>query len=103
MSRFDASPGHSVFIFFYNQQVTTIRQENQTVRSVPPLVGRSVREPPQDGSEYKTIELIALRLRDAWAASLIYAFRRWEASTPAAFGRSSSFRGCQRRRSSVSC
>jgi hypothetical protein len=25
-----------------------------------------VREPPQDGSEYKTIELIALRLQDAW-------------------------------------
>jgi hypothetical protein len=32
----------------------------------PPRVGRSVREPPQDGSEYKAIELIALRLRDAW-------------------------------------
>jgi hypothetical protein len=65
-ARFDASPGHSAFIFFYNQQVITIQQENQTVRSVPPRVGRSVREPPQDGSEYKTIELIALRLQDAW-------------------------------------
>src|SRR5882762_4630185 len=64
--RFDASPGHSSFIFFYNQQFITIQPENQTVRSVSPLVGRSVREPPQDGSEYKTIELIALRLRDAW-------------------------------------
>ena len=31
-----------------------------------PRVARSVREPPLDGSEYKTIELIALRLRDAW-------------------------------------
>jgi hypothetical protein len=75
-------PGHSAFILFYNQQVTTIQQENQTVRSVPPRVGRSVREPPQDGSEYKTIELIALRLRDAWVGEFyrfIYAFRRWEA------------------------
>jgi len=62
---FDASPGHSAFIFFYNQQVRTIHQENQTLRSVPPRVGRSVREPPQGGSEYKAIELIALRLRDA--------------------------------------
>jgi hypothetical protein len=26
---------------------------------VPLWVGRSVREPPQDGSEYKTIELMA--------------------------------------------
>src|SRR5713101_6871416 len=64
------SPGHSAFILFYNQQVTTIQPENQTVRSVPPRVGRSVREPPQDGSEYKTIELIALRLRDAWVGEL---------------------------------
>jgi hypothetical protein len=55
-----------VFIFFYNQQVIEIQQKNQTVRSMPPRVARSVREPPQDGSEYKTIELIALRLRDAW-------------------------------------
>jgi hypothetical protein len=55
-----------VFIFFYNQQLITIKQENQTLRSVPPRVGRSVREPPQDGSEYRTIELIALGLRDAW-------------------------------------
>ena len=64
--RFDASPGHSSFIFFYNQQVTTIRQENQTFRPVAPQVARSVRERPQDRSEYRTIELIALRLRDAW-------------------------------------
>ena len=63
---FESSPGHSTFILFYNQQVITIRQETQTVRSVPPRVARSVREPPQDGSEYRTIELIALRLRDAW-------------------------------------
>src|SRR5882762_8846577 len=63
--RFESSPGHSAFIFFYNQQLITIQPENQTVSSVPPRVGRSVREPPQDGSEYKTIELIALRLRDA--------------------------------------
>ena len=55
-----------MFIFFYNQELITIQPENQTVRSVPPRVGRSVRERPQDGSEYKTIELIALRLRDAW-------------------------------------
>ncbi len=66
MSRFDASPGHSAFNFFYNQQLIKTQQENQTFRSVPPWVGRSVREPPQDGGEYKTIELIALRLRDAW-------------------------------------
>jgi hypothetical protein len=55
-----------VFIFFYNQQVTTIKPENQTFRPLAPRVARSVRERPQDGSEYKTIELIALRLRDAW-------------------------------------
>jgi len=61
----ESSPGHSSIIFFYNQQVITIHPENQTVCSVPPRVGRSVREPPQDGTEYKTIELIALRLRDA--------------------------------------
>jgi hypothetical protein len=60
-----------VFILFYNQQLITIQPENQTVRSVPPRVGRSVREPPQDGSEYKTIKLIALRLRDAWSASYL--------------------------------
>src|SRR5882762_2145843 len=64
--RFESSPGHSSFIFFYNQQVITTHQENQTVRSVPPRVGRSVRERPRDRSEYRTIELIALRLRDAW-------------------------------------
>ena len=77
--RFDASPGHSVFIFFYNQEVTTLQPENQTVRSVPPRVGRSVREPPQDGSEYKTIEPIALRLRDA--------LRRLVLSTPSDDGK----------------
>jgi hypothetical protein len=66
MSRFDASPGHSAFIFFYIQQVTTIQQENQTFRPVAPRVARSVRERPRDRSEYRTIELISLRLRDAW-------------------------------------
>ena len=35
MSRFDASPGHSAFISFYNQQLRTIQAENKTVRSVP--------------------------------------------------------------------
>ena len=55
-----------MFIFLYNQQVKTIQQENQTVRPVAPWVARSVRERPQDRSEYRTIELIALRLRDAW-------------------------------------
>jgi hypothetical protein len=64
--RFDSSPGHSSIIFFYNQQVKTIQPENKTVRSVAPWVVRSVREPPQDRSEYRTIELITLRLRDAW-------------------------------------
>src|SRR5882762_6820790 len=64
--RFESSPGHSAFIFFYIQHLITIKPENQTLRSVPPRVGRSVRETPQDGSEYKPIELIALRLRDAW-------------------------------------
>jgi hypothetical protein len=78
-SRFEASPGHSAFIFFYNQQVITIKQENQTVRSVPPRVARSVREPPQDGSEYKTIELIALRCETPGSATFICAFRGWEA------------------------
>src|SRR6266446_1063065 len=77
--RFDASPGHSAFILFYNQQVITIHQENKTLRSMPPRVGRSVREPPQDGSEYKTIEPIALRLRDA--------LRRLLLSTPSDDGK----------------
>src|SRR5438552_1502966 len=102
--RFDASPGHFAFIFFYNQQVMTIRQENQTVRSVPPRVGRSVREPPQDGSEYKTIALIALRLRDA--------LRRRVLSTPSDDGKpelrrhsgeTTASAGVNGRRSSVSC
>ena len=64
--RFESSPGHSAFFFFYNQQVITIQQENQAFHAVTPRVARSVRERPQDGGEYKTIELIALRLRDAW-------------------------------------
>jgi hypothetical protein len=37
MSRFDASPGHSCFIFFYNQQVTAIQQKIKL--SVPCLHG----------------------------------------------------------------
>jgi hypothetical protein len=87
-----------VFIFFYTQQVITIQPENKTVRSVPPRVGRSVREPPQDGSEYKAIRLIAVRsvVRCAESASLIHAFTRWEVLSPAAFGRNNGFRGCQR-------
>jgi hypothetical protein len=66
LQKFDASPGHSSFIFFYNQQVTTIQQENQTFHPVAPRVGRSVRDRPQDRSEYRTTELIDLRLRNAW-------------------------------------
>src|ERR1700730_10763016 len=60
--RFEASPGHSSVILFSNQQVITIQQENQTLRSVPLWVGRSVREPPQDGSEYEATRLIELPL-----------------------------------------
>jgi hypothetical protein len=59
-------PLPGIIRLFYNQQVTTITPENQTVRPVPPRVPRSVRERPQDRSEYRTIELIALPLRDAW-------------------------------------
>ena len=55
-----------MFIFFYNQEITTLQPENQTFRPVAPRVARSVRERPQDRSEYRTVELIALRLRDAW-------------------------------------
>jgi hypothetical protein len=32
--RFESSPGHSVFILFYNQEVTTLQPENQTFRPV---------------------------------------------------------------------
>src|SRR2546430_16097389 len=101
-SRFDASPGHSVFIFFYNQQRITIQPENKTVRSVPPRVGRSVREPPQDGSEYKTIELIALRLRGAWVGEF-YAFRRWKPELRRHSEETMASVGVNGRRSSVSC
>ena len=62
---------------------------------MPLRVGRSVREPPQDGSEYKTIELIALRLRDAWVGEF-YAFRRWKPELRRRSGRNNGFRGCQR-------
>src|SRR5260370_6417407 len=55
--RFDSSPGHSAFILLYNQQVITIQPENQTLRSVPLWVGRSVREPPQDGANEKRPDL----------------------------------------------
>jgi hypothetical protein len=64
--RFESSPGHFAFIFFYNQQVTTIHTKVKLSVPWPPWVARSVRERPQDRSEYRTIELIALRLRDAW-------------------------------------
>src|SRR5882762_3200816 len=94
--RFESSPGHSAFIFFYNQQVITIQQENQTVRSVPPRVGRSVREPPQDGSEYKTIELIALRLRDPWVGELSTPSDDGKPELRPAFGRNNGSRGSQR-------
>ena len=74
--RFESSLGHSAFIFFYNQEVTTLHQENQTFRPVAPRVARSVRERPQGGSEYKTIELIALRLGDAWVGEFCLRLQR---------------------------
>ena len=71
--------------------------QGSPIRSLPPLVGRSEREPPQDGSEYKTIELIALRLRDALRRRVLSTpSDDGKPQTPAAFGRNSGFGGCQR-------
>ncbi len=53
-----------LFSFIINKLQRSNKKSNCPFRA--PRVARSVREPPQDGSEYKTIELIALRLRDAW-------------------------------------
>src|SRR5882762_4046135 len=76
--------------------------QGSPIRSLPPLVGRSEREPPQDGSEYTTIELIALRLRDALRRRVLSTpSDDGKPQTPAAFGKDHGFRGCQRTRAPV--
>jgi hypothetical protein len=90
-------PGNPDFFSSIINKLQRSNKKNQTLRSVLLWVGRSVREPTQDGSEYKAIRLIAMRsvVRCAESASLIHAFTRWEVLSPAAFGRNDGIRGSQ--------
>jgi hypothetical protein len=82
------------FLLYSTSYNDPARKSNCPFRA--PRVGRSVREPPRNASEYKTIELIALRLGDARLGECYLRLRTMGSSTPAAFGRNNGFRGCQR-------